>query len=56
MFDYAHERIKDECPCKDCLVQLMCKDRYNKCKQFHDFLNNNVVVITPEAKVYRTWS
>jgi hypothetical protein len=52
MFQEAHERLKSVCPCLDCIVQIMCKDRYNVCVSFHNFLNDSFVTITPEAKAF----
>lgn len=52
MFQEAHERLKSLCPCLDCIVQIMCKDRYNVCVSFHNFLNNNTVRITQDAAIF----
>lgn len=54
MFEEAYKRLNDICPCLECVVQIMCKNRYNICLEFHEFLNNNVVVITQEAKAFKT--
>lgn len=54
MFKGDHERLHKECPCKDCIVQLMCSNRYNRCEKFHVFLNDNLVRITPEADKFNT--
>jgi hypothetical protein len=52
MFKDTHKVFSSECPCLDCLVQIICKDRYNICEKFHNFLNDNMIVATPEAKKY----
>lgn len=54
MFGDARERLKDICPCKDCIVQLMCTDRYNICEEFNHFLKEQMVVVTPEASKFNT--
>ncbi len=54
MFQNQHEELKSECPCQDCIVQVICKDRYNICEKFHVFLNDNMVRITPEANEFDT--
>jgi len=52
MFEEAYNRLNYFCPCLECVVQIMCRDRYNICEKFHNFLNNGQVVITDEAKVF----
>ena len=54
MFKDAYNSFNKICPCSECLVQLMCRDRYNICNIFSNFLNNHIVVMTPEAKVFKT--
>jgi len=54
MFEEAYNRLHDVCPCADCLIRIMCRDRYNICEDFHNFLNNGQVVITEEAKAFNT--
>jgi hypothetical protein len=54
MFEEAYNRLHDACPCADCLVQIVCRDRYNSCENFRNFLNNGQVVITDEAKAFKT--
>lgn len=54
MFEDAWKRLNKVCPCLDCIVQIICRDRYNKCKNFHDFLDDSFVTITPEAKAFKT--
>jgi len=53
MFEEAYNRIHDDCPCADCLIRIICRDRYNVCEDFHNFLNNGQVVVTIEASSFK---
>jgi hypothetical protein len=54
MFKEAYNRLHGDCPCMNCFVRIMCRDRYNVCEEFHNFLNNGQVVVTPEARTEGT--
>jgi len=38
----AYNRIHDDCPCADCLIRIICRDRYNACDAFYNFLNQSL--------------
>jgi hypothetical protein len=42
MFEEAYNRVHDGCPCMECLVKIMCRDRYNTCDTFYNFLNQSL--------------
>ena len=53
LYKEGFNRLHSICPCQDCLVQMLCIDRYNICEEFHNFLVNGVTAITREAKRFR---
>ena len=54
MFFDTYKIIKKDCPCLECIVKVMCEDRFNICRNFHNFLCDNMVVITPYASQFNT--
>jgi hypothetical protein len=42
LFEEAYNRVHDGCPCMECLVKIMCRDRYNTCDTFYNFLNQSL--------------
>jgi hypothetical protein len=55
MFKEAYNRLHGDCPCMDCFVRIMCRDRYNVCEAFHNFLNSGMVIVTPESRAFKTF-
>lgn len=39
LFEQEYNRFRDVCPCVECLVKIMCRERYNVCDDFHVFIN-----------------
>lgn len=54
MFKKQYKEFNNECPCKECIVRLMCRDRFNVCRPFHDFLSSNLVRITHYGDQFNT--
>jgi hypothetical protein len=54
MFQDTYKKINKECPCKECIVRIMCRDRFNVCRSFHDFLMSNQVRITHYGDQFNT--
>jgi hypothetical protein len=45
-----YDELYPGCPCNQCVVRIVCKERFNKCESFNNYLTNNLVRITEYAR------
>lgn len=49
MYESAYNRLFKKCPCLECIVKMICINRYKNCSLFREFIDDGIVVKTQEA-------